>query len=44
MVPEFQIPAFRERIVGPYRLIYMVSGETVEIISIVHGARDLSQE
>ena len=40
VVPEFQNPAIREVFVFSYRLIYRVSGETVEIVQLLHGARD----
>ena len=40
VVPELQNPALREVFVFSYRLIYRVSGETVEIVQLLHGARD----
>ena len=40
-VPEFDLERMRERLVGPYRLIYFISDDGIEVISIVHGARDL---
>jgi plasmid stabilization system protein ParE len=43
-VPEFNLTQMRERLVGPYRLIYFVSGTWIEVISIVHGARELSEQ
>ncbi len=42
-VPEFDIQTMRERIVGPYRLMYLVSDDRIEVIAIVHGARDLAE-
>ena len=44
MVPEFQQPAIREVIVGQYRLIYRVDGETVVILTVIHGSRDLLRQ
>ena len=41
MVPEFREPAIRQLLVGNYRLIYQVSKDTVDILALVHGARDL---
>ena len=41
MVPEFGLPNMRERIVREYRLIYGVFDDRIEVIGIVHGARDL---
>ncbi|MGE3076044.1 MAG: type II toxin-antitoxin system RelE/ParE family toxin [Dehalococcoidia bacterium] len=40
-VPEFDLPLLRERIVGPYRLIYLFRPDVVEVVSIVHDAREL---
>jgi len=39
MVPEWQTPSLRERIVGSYRVIYRAGPEAVEIVTIIHGAR-----
>jgi len=41
VVPELFNEDFREVIVGPYRLLYRVHGDDVEVMGIVHGARDL---
>lgn len=41
-VPEVEDPAIRELIVGSYRLIYQVTRETIFVLAIVHGARDLA--
>jgi len=41
MVPEFGQDSIREVIVQSYRLIYQVEGEVVNILAVVHGARDL---
>ena len=38
-VPEIDNPAIREIFVKRYRLIYEMSGQTVLIISFLHGAR-----
>jgi plasmid stabilization system protein ParE len=37
MVPEFERPELRELIEGPYRIIYQVTAETVEVLAVVHG-------
>ncbi len=42
-VPEFNLAQMRERLIGPYRLVYLVTDVQVEVISIVHGARDLRE-
>lgn len=42
-VPELQLPWLREFIVGNYRLIYRATGETIYIVAVVHGSRDLTR-
>ena len=39
VVPEIGDPAVREIILGNYRLIYRLRGETAEILTVYHGAR-----
>ena len=41
LVPEFQRVDIREVIEGPYRLIYRVGPERVDVVAVVHGARQL---
>lgn len=43
LVPEFPDESIRERIVAPYRVFYLVQTETVVILAIHHGKRDLSE-
>jgi len=40
MVPEFYDDAFRDVIVAPYRILYRIRQDDVEIIGLVHGRRD----
>lgn len=40
-VPEFNDAGIRELFVKSYRLIYQVTGQTVYILGLIHGARDL---
>lgn len=40
-VPEFDDPAIREVLVVPYRNIYRVLPAEVQVIAVVHGARNL---
>jgi toxin ParE1/3/4 len=44
VVPEFGNAAIRERIVVPYRVIYLVQGKMVFILGILHGHRQLTDE
>jgi toxin ParE1/3/4 len=40
-VPEFSRDDLREVIMDPYRIIYRVTGDQVEIAAVRHGARPL---
>jgi toxin ParE1/3/4 len=40
-VPEFPAGPYRELIVREYRIIYEATGQQVEILTILHGKRDL---
>ncbi len=42
VVPEFGDPSIRELFLGSYRMIYQVITDTIFIIGLVHGARDLA--
>jgi addiction module RelE/StbE family toxin len=39
MVPEYQREDLRERLLQNYRIVYRVSDDLVEIVTIVHAAR-----
>ena len=41
-VPELGQPGVREIFVRRYRLVYSLSHETVHILGLIHGARELS--
>ncbi|MGD0222758.1 MAG: type II toxin-antitoxin system RelE/ParE family toxin [Terriglobia bacterium] len=42
VVPETQDENIRELVQQSYRIIYRILGERIEILTIVHGSRDLS--
>ena len=42
-IPEVDDPAYRDLIVGQYRLIYRLDGDQVLVIGVVHGARLLTR-
>jgi toxin ParE1/3/4 len=44
VVPELDDPELREVIYGNHRIVYRVAGrgEDIEILAVVHGARDMS--
>ena len=41
MVPEYEVERLREIIEPPYRIIYQVYADRVEIVTIRHSAEDL---
>jgi len=47
MVPELGDPSIRERIVAPYRVIYMLDHSNVRILGVYHSRRllpDVSEQ
>ena len=41
VVPEFERPDLRELIEPPYRLIYRVHPDTIEVIAVLHARQQL---
>jgi plasmid stabilization system protein ParE len=41
MVPEFGRPNIRELVIRPYRLVYRLRGDVVEIVTVFHAARSI---
>ena len=39
-VPEYDAPDIREVIVVPYRLVYRIKSDQIDILSVLHGARE----
>jgi toxin ParE1/3/4 len=44
MVPEYQAEDIRELIEKPYRIIYRVKQDRIDVLAVIHGARLLSEE
>jgi toxin ParE1/3/4 len=42
IVPEFQFGQLREVLERPYRIIYRIRPDRIDIITVVHMSRDLS--
>lgn len=42
IVPEYNDPTLREKIYGNYRIVYHLKDDLVEIVTICHGSRLLS--
>ena len=38
-VPELNLPNVREVIEGPYRILYLVKPDQIDILAVIHGAR-----
>ena len=43
-VPEYEDPTIRELLEQSYRIIYRVREESVDVLSVVHGARPLPSQ
>ena len=39
MVPEYGAPDLREVIERPYRIIYRIKADQIDILAVVHGAQ-----
>ncbi len=44
MVPEYQAKDIRELIEKPYRIIYCVQQDQIDVLAVIHGARLLPDE
>ena len=44
MVPEFEDKLIREVIEGPYRIIYYIKPEQIDVLAVIHGARLLTEK
>ena len=43
VVPEFARPEIRELIEWPYRLVYRVHADAVEVVSVLHSRQELRE-
>lgn len=41
MVPEYRDESIREVIEQPYRIIYRIKADQIDILSVVHGTQEL---
>jgi toxin ParE1/3/4 len=39
-VPEYEIDPIREIIEGPYRIIYHIRDDQIDVLAVIHGAMD----
>ena len=40
-VPEYENDQIREVIEGPYRIIYHIKSEQIDVVAVIHGAMNL---
>jgi toxin ParE1/3/4 len=40
-VPEFDVDQIREVIEGPYRIIYFIKSEKIDVLAVIHGAMNV---
>jgi toxin ParE1/3/4 len=40
-VPGFELAPIREVIEGPYRLIYHIKADQIEVLAVIHAAREV---
>ena len=43
-VPEYQDPHIREIIESPYRLIYRIKADQIDVLAVIHGAQRLPKK
>lgn len=41
VVPEFEVPQIREVLEGPYRIIYYIKPDQVDVLAVVHAAQQI---
>ncbi|MBI5816044.1 MAG: type II toxin-antitoxin system RelE/ParE family toxin [Nitrospinae bacterium] len=42
VVPELDNPRIRELFIKEYRLVYLIEGQSIVILGLIHGKRDLN--
>ena len=40
-VPEYDIDQIREVIEGPYRIIYYIKADQIDVLAVIHGAMEI---
>ena len=40
-VPEYEMDQIREVIEGPYRIIYYVKPDQIDVLAVIHGSQDI---
>jgi toxin ParE1/3/4 len=42
IVPEYEVTAIREVIEGPYRIIYYIKPDQIDVLAVIHGAMNIA--
>jgi plasmid stabilization system protein ParE len=42
VLPEASLPELREKVVPPYRVLYRLYDDRVEVVTVFHGGPDLN--
>jgi len=40
-VPEFAVPQIREVLEGPFRIMYYIKPDQIDVLAVIHGARQI---
>ena len=43
-VPEYSVDQVREVIEGPYRIIYHIAPDQIDVLAVIHGAMDVLRD
>lgn len=43
-VPEYEADQIREVIEGPYRIIYHIKPDQIDVLAIIHGSQDILRQ
>ncbi len=43
-VPEYDAPDIREIIEKPYRIIYRIKADQIDVLAVIHGAQQLPEQ
>jgi len=43
-VPEYDLPQIREVIEGPFRIIYYIKPDGIDVLAVIHAAQDAFNE
>lgn len=41
-VPEYEMEQIREVIEGPYRIIYRIKPDRIDVLAVIHGSQDIN--